>query len=372
MARKVKDEVFVVDDGEVTLTNEVATAPQATIVDTIDAGQERLMNVWAAANQAGWLTLVGLDPHIMDAGVTLSPDDEDKIVLFVSGMGDAASWARGDFALYVRSKVRAKAKDENWSPQKYNELWGIELERMARRFGVSPKTLQNNISTCIIWTHDTRVAGEYVRYKHHEALPTDMALENKHHLLRLCEENGWTWARLYKVAHGKMLEDGTPIDGEEPKPSHFLNGLVPVDEQIANTRPQDMDELDLLDASELIAEIDIPQRMNGYNPADGDTDEMPDMPPLPDIPEMPDDLPAEWGDIGAAPPEGQVHTQWGSIAPRPEGEEWVSITMLDGDLSTVLVQHAQQNPRFRFFFGDNSVFEVTADVVLGTIRVESI
>lgn len=371
MARKAKDEVFVVDDGEVTDVAVVdAAADAVSIVDTLDAGQERLINVWAHANQAGWLTLTGLDPHIMDEGVTLAPDDEDKIVLFVSGMGDAASWARGDFALYVRGKVRAKAKEEGWSAQKYNELWGTELERMARRFGVSPKTLQNNISTCIVWDHPNRVAGEYVRYKHHEALPTDMELENKHHLLRLCEENGWTWARLYKVAHGKMLEDGTPIDGEEPKPSHFLNGLVPVDEQIANNRPQDMDELDILDAGELIAEIDLPRRETGYNPADGDDDVA--LPEMPDIPEAPDDLPAEWGDIGAAPLEGHVHTQWGSVAPRPEGQEWVTITMLDGDISTVLVQHAQENPRFRFFFGDNSVFEVTADVALGTIRVESI
>ena len=101
--------------------------PTAAIMDTIDAGQERLINVWSQANQAGWLTLVGLDPKIMEDDAKIAPEDEDKIVLFVSGMGDAASWACGDFALYVRGKVRGKARDENWPPQKYNEIWGTEF-----------------------------------------------------------------------------------------------------------------------------------------------------------------------------------------------------------------------------------------------------
>ena len=173
-----------------------------------------------------------------------------------------------------------------------------------------------------------------------------------------------------------MLEDGTPVDGSEPKPAHFI-GLIPVDEQIANTRPQDVDEFDALDAGDLIDEIDLPRNSRGPGvpfDADNEDDGYQGAPFNPDdLPELPEDaLPVEWADIGAAPPAGQVHTQWGSAAPRPAGEEWVSITMLDGDHNTVLVQHAQENPRFRFFFGDGSVFEVTADVILGTIRVESV
>ncbi len=189
--------------------------------DVLDAGAQQLLSVWGYANEKQWLTLTGLDPYIFTEGYVLTPDDEEKLVLFIGGMGDAAAWARGDFALYVRTKIRARADAENWPQARYNEVWGTELDRLARQFAVAPKTLLNNVSTCANWPQENRVAGEHVRYKHHEAIPTTLPMLERIDLLRSCEENEWTWARLYNVARGRIEADGTVPENAAPPVAHI-------------------------------------------------------------------------------------------------------------------------------------------------------
>lgn len=204
----------------------------------LDAGTNHLMLTWSEANEKGWITLTGIAPDKLDS---LTTYEEEKLILFIGGMGDVAAWSRGDFALHVRNRIRSLSQKDNWPQQRYNEVWAQEVDRLARQFAVAPKTLLNNIATCSVWPADKRVAGQYVRYKHHEALPSTMSMDDKISMLKTAEENGWTWARLYALAHGRLNTDGSPVNNAPPPVNHVPED---VDQHLGNLRAQDVDELD--------------------------------------------------------------------------------------------------------------------------------
>lgn len=173
--------------------------------ELIVAAQEKVFNAFAVGNKLGWLTLVGIDQDIFDAGLT--PQDEETMLLYIGGMGDSAAWARGDYALYVRDKIKHAT---NGDYEQYTKVWGNEIVRLAKLFAVQVQTLRNNISTCSAWPIQYRLAGGHVRYKHHEAIPSKIPMEERLDLLRQAEEEEWNWTRLYVVAHGHAEPDGEP------------------------------------------------------------------------------------------------------------------------------------------------------------------
>lgn len=324
-------------------------------INAISAGQDILVSVWSRANESGWMTITGLDPTVLTGGSLLA-DDEDKIVLFVSGMGDAAAWARGDFSLYVREKVRERTRAEGWSQAQYNEVWATELDRLSRRFGVSPKTLQNNIATCSAWSHADRVAGQHVRYKHHEALPADMDKEEKISYLLQCEENGWTWARLYKIARGNLLPDGS--EGTPARGNPLLNG-TPVDEQIETNgvHAQDDDELDTIDTNGLTDADEVPYDFAPVEPDD-----------IPELPEGWDDF----GNTDAAPePQFGVATM-NAINSAGDDDNWVSMSLLGtGGVGTQILTEANAaSQTIHALFSDGSIWQVVFDTTMNVVRVE--
>jgi len=181
--------------------------------DLMVMAQEKVFNAFSVGNKLGWLTLVGIDQDVFSTGLT--PQDEETMLLYISGMGDSAAWARGDYALYVRDKIKRAA---NGDYEQYTKVWGNEIVRLAKLFGVKVQTLRNNISTCSAWPIQYRIAGGHVRYKHHEAIPSKLSMEERLDLIRQAEEEEWNWTRLYVVAHNHAEPDGEPKLTSKPSP----------------------------------------------------------------------------------------------------------------------------------------------------------
>lgn len=314
--------------------------------DAVEAGTEYLIETWGQANEKGWITLTGLDPYAINGETNLTPDDEDRMVLFIGGMGDAAAWARGDFALYVRNKIRAQQQAEGWSQGRYNEVWGQELDRIARKFAVAPKTLLNNISTCQAWPHESRIAGIHVRYKHHEALPSALDLDDRIAMLRTAEESGWTWARIYGVAHGHLLPDGTPAETAAPvRPAVTGDADAAID---AAPR-QEMGEVDDVVAN---GDYDI-------DPAAYDDD----LPPMDD-----DDV----RNIGAYVMDDasiRIAPAVADSASTPSADDAIRVTLVENGVPTFLDVQAGSDVALYVSFGDATYYTITLDRQTRTLVV---
>lgn len=319
----------------------------ADTLSVLDEGANELMRTWGEANERGWMTLTGLEPSVMQA---LSSDDEDKLILFISGMGDVAAWARGDFALYVREKIRATANRDNWPQSRYNEVWAQEVDRLARKFAVAPKTLLNNIATCSVWPTNKRVAGHYVRYKHHEALPSTLPIEDRIEMLKTAEENGWTWARLYGVAHGRLASDGTPV-ANAPAPVQHLPENV--DQHLEQRKVQEVDEID------------------AYRPEPVSVDEL--RWTYDEEPPEEDEVESEVSHIGAYVMDDQsiriapAHADSVSI---PSATTGVSLSLIERKAVSLLAQNSQDDDlMIQITFGDGVAYTVQPDRYTRTIIV---
>lgn len=314
----------------------------------LDEAANELMRTWGEANERGWMTLIGIDQSVFP---TLSSEDEDKLILFISGMGDVAAWARGDFALYIREKIRVTAHRENWPQTRYNEVWMQEVDRLARRFAVAPKTLLNNISTCSVWPTEKRVAGQHVRYKHHEALPSTLNIDDRVKMLKDAEENGWTWARLYGIAHGRLMPDGSPIPNAPAPVRHVPQN---VDSHIEQLHPEEVDEI------QKYKDEDVSSVDNGlWSYEDGLPEE--------DIDEE------EVKNIGAYVMKDQ------SIRIAPANEEsssipsmttGISITLTERQGTSILAQNSEDDDlMLHFTFGDGIAYTVQPDRYTRTLIV---
>jgi hypothetical protein len=164
-------------------------------------------NAIARGNKMEWLTATGLNPNVVNAETPLSSEDEEMLALHISGFGDSVAWARGDLGLYIREKCKRQIDARGLGREEFNQLWGQEIERLAKLLGCSPKTLYNNITTCSNWPIEARRNTLAVRSKHHEVLPNSMPLADRIRMIEQADSEGWNYKRFYAVVHGHVLPD---------------------------------------------------------------------------------------------------------------------------------------------------------------------
>jgi hypothetical protein len=188
-------------------------------------------NAIARGNKMEWLTATGLNPNVVNASNPLSAEDEEMLALHLSGIGDSVAWARGDLGLYIREKCKRQIDQRGLGRDEFNQLWGQEIERLAKLLGCSPKTLYNNITTCSNWPIEARRNTLAVRYKHHEVLPNSMPLADRIRMIEQADSEGWNYKRFYAVVHGHVLPDTSePTDTyQAPAPTEDDDPFAPTD-----------------------------------------------------------------------------------------------------------------------------------------------
>lgn len=192
---------------------------------------------------SGWITVTGLD---LPQGYQLTAAEEDAMMLVMTYQGDQRQWCRGDWALYVRNKVNARAEAEGWSTEFRNTVWDQELRKLADRFGCSHITLQKNISCCAAWPVEYRRASKALRFKHHELFSRSYI-----------EEHGWdqvmemmddadaaemTYKQLAVYINTGELPDGSKHPAKVQ--THDAEDGHPLDEEIPFTNMGDADDED--------------------------------------------------------------------------------------------------------------------------------
>lgn len=96
----------------------------------------------------------------------LSPVDYDILIRASRGIHSGDSWIRGDLMNHIRMT-------------EYNggDIPKQALDAFAFQMGVSPKRLQNNMTTCAAWELSDRYDSSLLSHTHHEVLaPLDVTV----------------------------------------------------------------------------------------------------------------------------------------------------------------------------------------------------